>query len=130
MDGKVHSIGVFDIRAAKRKGREAAILMGAALSKFYQELGFSPTLSVIEGQQIYGRGKANANDILLVALVSGAAAGASALRSHATVVPSPKAAKLATRAGFGSVCPPTTRFPAVSATCRLLAGTRNGWASP
>ena len=90
VDGKATAVGVFDIRHLKVKGREAAIQMGADLSLFFQDISFTPTLSVIEGQQIYRKSKADGNDLLLVALVSGAAAGSAALNSQATVIPRPK----------------------------------------
>ena len=91
-DGKVVQCGVLDITelySKKVKGREAAVCMAGTLVKFCA--GLPPmTLAVIEGQQVYRSGKADANNLLLLALVSGAAAGACVWKAAATVVPRPK----------------------------------------
>lgn len=84
---KVHAIGVIDTSRIKLRGRDAAQAQINLLTSVLVSLPWPNAIGVVEGQQVYGVGRANANNLLLLALVSGAAVGALSGRETYLVLP-------------------------------------------
>lgn len=89
IDGVLRKVGVVDIRHHKLKGTAAAGVMGGYLSKLITELGPVSHL-VVEGQQIYSNGRADGNNLLTLALVSGACLGAGQWTAAQVTCPKPR----------------------------------------
>ena len=88
-DGKVTAVGVVDIREKGLRGQEAAAYMSKVLTHVLIRMP-EVDLGVVEGQQVYRGSKVDANGLLKVAAVSGAALGALGLRSHLLEFPTPR----------------------------------------
>ena len=74
----------------KATGQRAAIVMAGVVNAFMHSLPFRVDVGVVEGQQVYRNGKADANGLLKVAAVSGAALGGIMFRATKVKFPLPR----------------------------------------
>lgn len=83
---KVHAVGVVDVSRFAGNGRERTVAMccsiDAALAKFPWHTFMRPGRCYVEDQQVYGTGSVDANNLTLLAKVSGAAVAACGLISR------------------------------------------------
>jgi hypothetical protein len=87
--GKIEAVGVISPSEKGLKGSLAAIAMAGMIN--YTLTKLPPVdLAVVEGQEVYRNGKADANNLLLLALVSGAALATMSSRAKLMVCPRPK----------------------------------------